>query len=557
MARGKRGQQVTLNRSTVGVVFGFVGVAGLVLAVVSFAWYLRPSALVVGALAVSLAGFVAWAAVAPKSFVSTLTGKQARFGTGAVFATLLLLGIVMLTYIIVARLNLAVDTTLGRTFSLSPASERVLERIPAGETVQITGFYSPAALDQRALDDQFYRQYQIETDGRVVVSYIDPQAQPAVAQRFGVTQEGQTFVSLVDEGGDIDLETLTLIGRDGRQERDVTSAIARMLNERVYRVYFAESFESLSIFDETDQGLTLLDNALRFSGVQTDTLELSTLAREGEGIPGNAAVVVLPRPLAALPASQVSLLTSYLEGGGSLLILADLTYVDDEFQEFLAPGTPLASYLLANYGLGADEATIVAPTVNTGTPLEPLAFATFTENPIGEGIPADADTFFSVARPLVVSGGKPGSVANGRIISTSPDAYGERDVDAVAERNDFAFDAAVDIEGPLDIVGWAQSVVDVGGNGSKVVLIGDGDFAMNRNIDSGAVGNAALFTESIEWLSGRETSIEFGFASNPSAIPTLFVSGGQLDLIGIVTVFLVPLSVLLVGLAVWYRRTFA
>ncbi|MEO1444377.1 MAG: hypothetical protein AAFV33_28540, partial [Chloroflexota bacterium] len=101
---------------------------------------------------------------------------------------------------------------------------------------------------------------------------------------------------------------------------------------------------------------------------------------------------------------------------------------------------------------------------------------------------------------------------------------------------------------------WAW---DEQGNGSKVILIGDGDFVRNRNIDSGTVGNAALFTESIRWLSGREDSINFGFVANPSGLPVLFVSGGNLDLIGIFTVAIVPLAVLFIGIIVWYRRTFA
>ncbi len=551
-----REQDIRLNRSTIGVLFGFIGFAGLLLAVVAFAWYLRPSAVVVVSLALSLVGFVAWAAIAPRAFRATLTGKQAQFSTGATFATLLLVGIVMLVYIIIARLNLAVDTTLGQNFSLSTASERVLDRIPAGSTVQITGFYSSDALEQRALDDQFYRQYTVQTDGQIVVEYIDPQQQPAVAQRFGVREDGQTFISLLDEQGNVDFDTLTLVNRQGKQERDVTTAIARMLNEQVYQVYFAESFESLSIFDETERGLTLLDNTLRFNGIQTQTLDLSELARDSQFIPENAAVLVLPRPLAALPNDQAQLVTAYLEQGGRLLALADLTYVSGEFDEFLVPDSPLGTYLLENYGLGAREAAIVEPVANLGSPLEILSYATFTENPIGAGIPPDGDTFFSIARPLIVSEERPGSVANGRIIATSPQSYAETNIDALSGQNEYRFDENADIAGPLDVVVWAESVRESGGNGSRVVLIGDGNFAMNENIDSGAIGNAALFTGSIEWLSGREETIEFGFAADPSAVPTLFVSGNQLDLIGIVTVVLVPLGVLLMGVGVWYRRTF-
>lgn len=549
-----RTQDIRIERATLGTVFGFIGVTGLLFAVIAFVWYLRFAPVVIIALAVGLVGFIIWAAVAPKDFIATLTGRQARYGTAATFASLLLAGIIVLTYIIVDRANIAIDATLGREFTLTETSYEVMARIPPEDTVQITGFYTSEGLDERELDDQFFQQYELESDGQIVVEYINPQEQPAVAQRFGVTEEGQVFVSLLNDDGTVDFDTVTPVQREGKQERDITNALLRLLNTRVYKIYFAEGGGALSIFDETAQGITLLDNNLRFNNLETAALNLAEIARAGDPIPADAATVVIPRRTQPLSEGELSLIDEYLQQGGSLLILTDLTFNESSFLE---QGSVFDEYLRENYGLGVRDAAVIDPAYQVETPLDVIAAVTFREHPIGQNIPEMAAVFFRVARPVIASEDKPATVANGRIMSSSPQSYAETNLDALSSTNEFAFDPAQDIQGPADYVVWAQDVAEQGGTGAKIVLIGDGNFAMNENIDAGAEGNAALFNGSIQWLTGIGKTLDFGFAANPSAIPTLFVSGRQLDLIGMVTVVFVPLSVLLAGVIVWYRRTYA
>jgi ABC-type uncharacterized transport system involved in gliding motility auxiliary subunit len=551
-APNKKSDSISIQRATLGTTFGFVGIVGLLIAVVAFAWYLRFSVTVVVALAVGLVGLVAWAAIAPKEFVATMTGRQARYSTAATFAALLLLGIVTLVYIIVARANIAIDVTAARSFSLSDTTFEVLDRIPQGQTLQITGFYTSDDLQIRSIDDQWLRQYETESDGRVQVEYINPQEEPATAQRFGYRASGDLFVAVLADSGEVNFNTLTYVPRENKQERDVTNAIARMLNQRVLTVYFAENLTSLSVFEENEQGLTLLDNAMRASGIRTNTLNLAQLAANGDPIPPEANVLVIARPRLQLSQAEVDVVDAYLQRGGGLLVLTDIILEESEY--FLQEGTVFHSYLAENYGLIARDAAVVDPPQAVNSPLEIIGAATFLEHPIGEALRGDIQTYFRIARALGASTEKPATVANGRIMSSSAQSYAEANLDALATTNTFEFDADADIQGPLDLVVWAW---DEQGNDSKVVMIGDADFARNVNIDSGAAGNALLFLESVAWLSGTQEGLDFGFVANPSAIPTIFVSGQQLDLIGIVVIALVPLSVLFTGLIVWYRRTFA
>jgi ABC-type uncharacterized transport system involved in gliding motility auxiliary subunit len=541
---------ITVSRASIGLAFGLLGLIGLLTSVVLFAWFLTVNALILAGLVVGLVGLVLWAIIAPSTFVGALTGRQARYSTSAVFATILLSGIIILVYILAARANITIDATAGGNFTLSQTSLDVIDRIPPGRTVHIVGFYTASALPMRERDNEFLQRYQAVSDGKIELEYINPTENPARAEFFAITDDGATVLYMSDETGTILENTITYVVREDKQERYITAALNRMLNNRVYRVYFDASRSDLSIADESGQGLTLVDNNLRLNGVQTDRLSLRQLAQNDEPIPADASVLVLARPLLPYTEAEIALIDDYLQRGGSLFILADIVFTE---AFFLAEDSVFNQYLFDNYGLRALDAVVIDPQSYVQTPLDLIGYATFTEPPIGSQLP-DTPNYFRVARAIQVSAQKPETVANGRIISQSERSYGERDLQAAGETGTYAFDPQEDIPGPIDIAAWAW---DEQGNGSKVVLIGDGDFVTNSVIDSGMVGNEALFVESVRWLSGVDAQITFGFAANPSAVPTIFISGRTLDVLGIITVALIPLTVLLSGIIVWYRRTFA
>jgi ABC-type uncharacterized transport system involved in gliding motility auxiliary subunit len=549
--RTRQQDNITLSRATVGLIFGLIGLIGLIGAVVSFAWYVAFNSVVFGALVVGLAGLVGWVLVAPQAFIRTMTGRQARYGTSATVATMLLIGVVTLSYILAARANVALDVTASGSFTLSEASLEVIERIPPNRTAHIVGFYGADALALRERDTQFLQRYETAGDGRIVVKYVDPAQNSALVEYFAVdtTVRGATVLYLTDENDEIIRETITYVTREDKQERYITGAMNRMLNERVYKVYFDVSRSNLSPLEEDQQGLTLIDNNLRRNGIQTDTLNILDITEAGGDIPFDAAVLVLARPLLPYLELEVAVIDAYLQRGGSLLILADATFTN---RFFLEEGGPFNTYLFENYGIRALEAVTVDPVSNVQTPLDLVGYAVFDTPPIGETLP-DEPTFFRLARAIEISDQKPATVGNGRIIAQSEQSYAERDVARVAETNTFEFNEGIDQPGPIDVAVWAW---DEGGNNSKVVLIGDGDFAMNGVINTGIVGNEALFVQSLRWLSGVENEITFGFAANPSARPTIFVSSNQLDLVGLLTLAVVPLFVLLSGVVVWYRRSF-
>lgn len=541
---------VVIRRSQIGQWAGFIGGGAGLLGVVGLLWQGGLTPTITGLLAAGAAGLALWALLSPQEFVGFVTGRQARYGTAAVFGTLLLIAIVSLTYIVLQRAVLTLDMTEGQRFTLSSETRAILRQVT--QPIRITGFYSPRALQTREVDDQFFRLYEVATEGRITREYLDPDTNAAQRSAFGVTEDGTVFISYINPDGSANLDTLMQVpiqrGYDpSNQERDMTGAIARLLAAGTLTVYFDTS-DGISPFDTSQQGLSAINDGMRANGVITSVLDLSYLAEHSSNIPADAAAVILPRPTQDYSEAEVQVLDDYIKGGGALLILADPLFNENAF---LRQDGVFNRYLWDNYGIRALDAVVVEndPGVSAQTPLDIISAAVYSDTDIGARLNTDeTPTLFSVARALEVNDSPPPDVANGRVIMTSQNSYGETNFRALAETNTFTYDDGQDIPGPLTTVAWANLQRTNG----RIVLIGDSDFVTNGMVGTG--GNSILFTDSISWLTRFGERINFQPQAFTTGLPLVFVSTQTLDLIAFITVILMPGLVLLAGLAVWLRR---
>lgn len=537
---------VVLRRARLGQYAGYLGGAALIAAVIALIWGGGINPVVIGALIIAVAGLAVWYAVAPRDFIGFITGRQVRYNTLATFSTLLLIGIVILTYGLIQRSAITLDMTLAERFTLSPETLRTLERVD--RPMQFTGFYGPTDLNVRELDDQILRLYEAATDGLIRRVYIDPEEQPAIAQSFNVTEPAQIFLSYVDETGAIIPGTTTRVPRGANIEREATNAISRLLIAGSITVYFEISLGERDPLDAGAEGLSGINNGIRESGLITQPLNLVALADSGGDIPADAAAVIFARPLRDLRPVEVETLGRYLDRGGALLLLADATFNETPF---LREGGPFNTYLWDEYGIRARDLVLVDPIANAGTALDVISSFVFTDNPIGGRLDPSGrtPTLFRIARVVEVDLERPlVNRANGRVILSSTASYGETDFTRLAQTNTYQYDEGQDVPGPHATVVWATDLE----TRARIVLIGDSDFVTNGQVMVG--GNAVLFTDALSWLSGLSERITFAPQAISVGVPLIFVSPQTINLIGLLTIVALPGGVLLIGMLVWARR---
>ena len=543
-----RNQSIIITRHNVAQVASFIGIAGLLFGLVGLIWQGGLTVYVGVLLAAGILGIALWFVMTPSEFVGFITGRQARHSTSAVFSTLLLVGITALFYLLLQRAALTLDLTIAQRFTLSSETEAVLSHVD--RPIRITGFYTSKSLPARELDDEFFRLYESDSKGLITRLYINPDEQPAMAQRYGIQEDGQVFVSFINADGSTDLTSLARVPRDStgdNQERDMTQAISRLLISGSLTVYFDTGLGERDPNDTTQEGISGVAAGVRESGLVIYSLSIADLTQQNGDIPANAAAVVFTRPTDDLTDAEIGVIDRYMKKGGSLFIMADVLFNDNPF---LKQSGHFNTYLWNNYGLHALDAAVVDPAASGQTALDVISALVYPQSDIGNRIdPTKNPTVFHVARAIEVNlASTPPNVANGQVILSSQQSYGETDLKALGETNTFHFDQGTDITGPLTMVAWATNKQ----TNAKIVLIGDSDYVSNGQVMNG--GNGVLFTDSMSWLSGLGDQIRFAPQMYTVGVPMMFVSAQTLDLIAFLTVILLPGGVLVTGLAIWFRR---
>ncbi|MDZ4763855.1 MAG: Gldg family protein [Chloroflexota bacterium] len=548
MARNTKSNNIrpplVITRGQIANIASFIGVAALLAGIVGALWTGRIDTPILITLGVGAAGIVLWVLATPGEFIGFVTGRKVRYGTFAAFSTLLLIAVTAMVFLSLGRASITLDMTTNRLFSLGDASKNVITRVT--RPIQITGFYSARNLPQRELDDQFFRLY--SAANRLITRvYIDPDEQPALADRYGVNDDGQVFISYLNDAGIVDFNTLARVPLSDRQERDMTGAISRLLIAGSISVYFNMGLGERDPRDTSQAGISGINGGMRETGFITNLISLPELAAQNADIPADAAALLFVRPTIDIDAAQIAVLDRYLARGGTLLLLIDPTFNETPFMQ---SGGAFDTYLRANYGLYARNAIVVDGAASGQSELDVIGANVNTATDISARlIPVENPLLFSVARAVEVDIDRAiPDVANGRLVTSSDLSYGETDWVALSQTNQYQWDEGVDIAGPLTTVAWASNQ----STGARIVLVGDSDFVSNGAVTIG--GNGILFTDAMTWLTNFADRLDFGTRGFSVSLPLIFVASQTLDLIAFGTIIVMPTLVLLTGFILWTRR---
>lgn len=307
-----------------------------------------------------------------------------------------------------------------------------------------------------------------------------------------------------------------------------------------YQIYFSESLGEASRFDRSAKGLSRLAGLVDLLGADLYTLEWRT------GIPADADLLVIAGPANDLSADQVAWLWAYLQNGGRLLLLADPPPA-----KALPATSGLFQLLWDDMGLRGRNDVVategelrpvvpppakVAADQPTPTPLPPVEipalvmdFTTTTVNtfhPIAAGL--EGELAFFGARSLEVDAAPRESQVT-PVVYTDSVFYGESDIATYQQFQYVEYNVDKDTaRGMLPLIAAMENIA----SGTRIVLIGDRDFATNGGgfetspPYSGAFlhpGNVRFMLNAIAWLLDAEPvagAVSFP-EPGPTATPTL------------------------------------
>ena len=510
--------RIKTRLNSVGLALLFAGLA---------AWRIWPHrrAIPLVLAGLGLAAVAAYVVLNRASLKKGFTRKSFLYSGNLLLVVVLVLGILVLANYFLSKHHSRVDLTASRLHSLSDQSVKVLKALK--KDISVKAFFRVGNFARGTLDS-LLKIYAYESP-RIKYEFIDPDKNPGLVKRYEVTQDGTTVFEAGDKEGRV---TTT-------SEEDVTNAVIKLTREKKKVIYFLEGHGEASVEESGDGG---------YSGVKGDLEKLGYEVKKqalalSEGFPADCAVLVVAGPKKALLPNEVETIGKYVGRGGRVLFL-----IDPETDPGLSP-------LLADYGVRLRDDLIV-DTVSRllgGDYFMPVV-SEYEAHEITKGF--RYATFFPYARSVEASETKPEGATLTVIARTSPNSWSERQLD----QKQVKFDKGVDGPGPVSLAlvetlkaKAEETSAEAAGAGTpeaRLAVVGDSDFVANRYL--GLSGNANFFLNMVNWLTEEADLISI--QPRTSSPRTIQMSPSQGRLLFFVSVILLPLAVLVLGVAVWLRR---
>ena len=468
-------------------------------------------------------------------------------------------GLVVAAMVVTVLANVALvghdvhfDLTRERVFTPSRQALEVVDRL--NQDVALTYFYHAQDPNGKRLKELMAMLGR--RNPRINVRTIDPDRQPSLAHTYGVRLYNAAVLEA--EG-----RRLVVHSTD---ENDIAIGIQRVVRERVMTLCFIEGHNEYPIDnfefhthleglhdhshgDATSKvvqmpghGIGRLRRALEALGFEVRTILPAT---EPE-IPRACDVVIDANPRTTYGPSESAVFEAYLTRGGSLLLLYDLGFVIE----------PRLSQMLARLGVRYTQSVVIDPQQHYATDPEMVAVSGLEPHPITTNVSL---TFFPGARALELLP-TASSITAVPLIRSSKASY-TRSVEPVearqvgletlpvpatanpSESQPQPHILAVAAEGS-----WATMLPDT--RPFRVVVVGDADFASNSFFPY--MANSDLILSMVRWLVREERAP--AVASRIPVPPLILLTRPQMRQIFLVTEVLLPLSMLIIGACIWWKR---
>lgn len=464
--------------------------------------------------------------------------RQTRLGTQSVVGIVAVLAILAGLNYLGVRKNKRWDLTANQVFSLSDQTLKVLRGLDA--PAKITVFDQAAGFDRfrDRLEEYTYQSPQL------TIEYVDLDRQPARAREANVTTMGTLILNYKGR-----TERINAV-----EEQDIVNALIKATTGQERKVYFTQGHGEKDPASAERDGYSAVADALKNDNIGFEKLVLA----QTPAVPEGATAVIVAGPRTDFFPAEAEALKTFLGKGGKLLVMRD-------------PGQKKGEGVLANldgllnqWGIGlGDDIVVDASGVGQmfGADASVPVAASYPAHPITERF--NLMTAYPLARsvvPVTVEGKTPQS-----FIETSAQSWAESNLAGLIAGEQVSLDPATgDKAGPVVL---AMAISAPATNAPKpadpapgtdappapetrLVVMGDSDFAANFGL--GIQGNKDLFLNTLSWLSQQEGLIAVRPRSPEDR--RLTMTADQVQMVAILSIFLVPLAIFGLGVYTWWRR---
>ena len=540
------------RRSMISAVAGFFALGLFVIALIY--WSIRTPAfsfnigewdavlrvLMVGA----IVAFSVYLIAAPESVGAAVGKRSTRLTANAFIVSLVAIGIaIAINVLLDTGIQAArADFTANKDFSLSEQTLSILREVDArGRPVKATAFNSARAntgIDPQRMED-LLKEYSARSS-QFSYEIVDPIVNPAAASALGVTRIG----TIVFDNGE-KREYANSVS-----EADFTSALARLLQDKVRRVAFLTGHGERSSASFEQNGYQQIASDLERENYQVASWNLvisPTLTVS------DVTVLVIAAPSQAIGSQDMQKIQSYLDNGGRAMLLLDPQMSDEALK-------PLAD-LLTRYGVQAVKGAVVDRRSASATDPTLVVVDSYPSSDITADLQREPRqvTLFPLSMGFKPPTSTVGGLDTTPLIQSSPTSE-ESWLETDLQSQQIAYNEGKDLPGPVNMAvqlappSASTTTTDTTNSAAKprIVAIGDADFASNYFTQQ-VPANIDLFANSVAWLSGANELVSIR-PKDETAPRQITLDTGQKNLIFASTVLALPVLVLIVGAFNWWRR---
>jgi len=448
-----------------------------------------------------------------------------------------MLGIVGGLNYVISRHPIRFDMTANKLYTLSDQTLDILKKLP--QDVNVTLFTSSkrsSAEIQRA--QQLLEEYSKKST-KFHFKVIDGDKNPTEAKRLGLHE----YNTVVFESGEnrkdvLQRDYVTYAMGQGRQptpkfqgEGAFTSALIKMADTSHLTFYLTQGHGEKDFNNPQADGFNTFKDMLEKENYTIKTINLLTAGK----IPDDAAVIAAMGPTKPFQPSEEALLKDYLQKGGKLVFCVDplvKTGLDSLFKDY---GIKLGNDILV------DQTSYAYPDVRAVIPQ-------YSFHPIVEKLSDDhVATIMPYGRSVQKIDPVLKNVTQTVFMQTTDKGWGETDLKA----KNLKYNPATDTKGPAPMaIACEWTPPDHPDKKVRVVVYGDSNFFTNQFLQG--PGNLDVALNTFSWAAVEENKITIHPKEEDMRV--LNLSNVTANLIYYLAVWIMPLSILIMGGIIWYRR---
>jgi len=452
-----------------------------------------------------------------------IKARQTRYAAYATLYILVIVFVLAAANFLANRYNKSFDATANKRFTLSDQTAKVVGELK--DDVRIT--YWDKSTSFPTGQDLLDRYSNLSR--KVHVVYTDPFKQPQLARAAGIKSVGTATIDI----GAKHEEAKTF------DEEGVTGAIVRAVKGGQRTICFVQGNGEHQIDDSERTGLSQLKTLLEGDNYTSKSISFLQKAE----VPADCTVVVVAGPSTDYAQPEIDALRKLVEAGGRALFLLDppLKVRGRE----IADNAPLND-LLTSWGVTPEKNLVL------------------DENPIGQlaGLGPEVPLVMNYESHPIVAPMKGTATGFPLTRALETKATGKTTVDKLFGSSDGSFattnlgpgeisaDPKTSKPGPFTMAAAGTYNTGQPSKQGRFVVVGNSGWASNGFIRFN--GNRDLALNMTNWLASDEDLISIRPKEQDDRRIT--VSRSQMAMIGWVSVILMPLIVIVAGIAVWWRR---